>query len=437
MRAPAVVLAGAFLFPLAACSGPSQATKRALHAQLAAGDFDGAAASLQKAKLTQYGRKNAVLWNLDMGTVLHHAGRYAESDKHFDEAELRMQELYTKSVTKHAAMLALNDNTVDYAGEPFERALLHVFRALNWTFMSKPEEALVEARKVEQYLEELSAIRGKKGVYKDDAFARYLDSLLYLDLGKEDDARISLQAALRAYEWYARDYGVPAPKFDLASGGDLGEIVFIHYNGTAPRKISKTLQVAWGRGVAAINAETGEDEELARARNALRGGILGRQITISYPEYVQDPFSVRGSVVKAAGAGAPSLLMEDVSAIAMKDLKDRVALVQSRAIARAAVKYILAKAAGDKVREKYGKGWGAAAELLASGAAAALETADTRGWSAVPSQIRMARLRVKPGRHDVTVDFTDAGGRVLSSRVFKDVVVEKGRRTYLHHRTAI
>jgi len=435
MRAPAVVLAGAFLF--SACAGPSQASKKALNAQLAAGDFDGAASSLQKAKLTQYGPKNAVLWHLDMGTVLHHAGKYKDSDQHFDQAELRMQELFTKSVTKHAAMVVLNDNTVPYAGEPFERALLHVFRALNWTFMGKPEEALVEARKVEQYLEELHDLRGKKSVYKDDAFARYLDHLLYEDLGHEDDARISLQAALKAYEWYARDYKVPAPKFDLKRPAEDGEVVFIHYNGPAPRKVSKTLQVAWGRGLAALNAETGEDEELARARNAIRAGFTGSQITISYPDYVQDPFSIQGSVVKAGGAEAGSLLMEDIAAIAMKDLRDRVALTQSRAIARAAVKYVLAKAAGDKVREKYGKGWGDVAQALASGAAAALEVADTRAWNAAPAQIRMARLRLPPGKHDVTVDFTDAAGRVLSSRVFKDVVVQKGRRTYLNHRTAI
>jgi hypothetical protein len=436
MRAPAAVLAGAFLF--SACAGPSQSSRKALNAQLAAGDYAGAAAFLEKAKLTQYGKKNAVLWHLDMGAVLNYAGKYQESDRHFDAAEQRMEELFTKSVSKHAAMLVLNDNTVEYAGEPFERALLHVFRALNWTFLGKPEEAVVEARKVEQFLTELYEARERKSAYKDDAFARYLDSLLYADIGKHDDSRISLEAAMRAYQWYARDYHVSAPDFRLDKPGEnQGELVFLHFAGTAPRKVSKTLQVGWGRGLLALNAETGDDEEMARARNAIRGGITGRQFTISYPEYTQDPFMIRGSLVKAGGASAESLLMQDLSAIAMKDLKDRVALVQTRAIARAAAKHVLAKAATDKVTSKYGKGWGMAAEILASGAAAATEVADTRGWNAAPSLIRMARMRLPAGKHDVTVDFTDGSGRVVSTHVFKDVVVEKGRRTYLQHRTAI
>lgn len=436
MRAPAVVLAGAFLF--SACAGPSQSSKKALNAHLASGDYAAAASALEKAKYTQYGKKNSVLWHLDMGAVLNYAGKYQESDRHFDSAEERMKELYTKSVSKHAAMLVLNDNTVEYAGEPFERALLHVFRALNWTFMGKPEEALVEARKVEQFLVELNEARENKSAYKDDAFARYLDSLLYADMGKHDDARISLEAAMRAYQWYAKDYHVTAPDFRLGKPGEgEGELVFIHFAGTAPRKVSKTLQIGWGRGLLALNAETGEDEELARARNAVRGGITGRQFTISYPEYAQDPFMIRGSLVKAAGASAESLLMQDFSAIAIKDLKDRLALVQTRSIARAAAKHILAKAASDKVSRKYGKGWGLAAEILASGAAAATEVADTRAWNAAPSLIRMARLRMPAGKHDVTVDFTDGSGRVVSTYVFKDVVVGKGRRTYLHHRTAI
>lgn len=437
MRAPvAVVAAGALL--LSACSGPSQASKKSLNALLASASYDKAEAKLKSSKETEYGRKNAVLYNLDMGTVLHHAGKHQESEAVLDRAELRMRELYTKSVSKHAGMLVLNDNTVDYAGEPFERALLHVLRALNWVFMGKPEEAVVEARKVEQYLTELNEVRGGKAVYKDDAFARYLDSLLYADIGKPDDSRISFQAAKKAYEWYAKDYGVPLPQFTLPKAGPTdGEVVFIHYNGVAPRKVSKTFQVAWGQGLAAVEAEGGDDQDAVRARNAIRGGLLGNQVTVAYPDFVQDPTAVKGSRVKAGEREAETLLVEDISAIAIKDLKDRNALIRTRAIARATVKFVLAKAAGDAVTRQYGKNWGTLAKIVASGTAAATEVADTRNWTTVPGQIRMARLRLPAGEHDVTALFLDGSGRAVLSHVFKAVKVSKGRRTYLHYRTAI
>jgi hypothetical protein len=422
---------------LSACGGPSQSSKKSLNALLAAQDFAAAETRLRTLKQVQYGRKNAVLYHLDLGAVLHYAGKYKESDQQLGAAEDRMKELYTKSVSKTAGTLLLNDNTTDYAGEAFERALTNVFRALNYVFLDQPYEAVVEARKVEQYLTELHSLRGKKSVYKDDAFARYLDSLLYADIGKSDDARISYEAAQAAYRWYASDYNTPLPRFDLdEKEPGSGELVFLHYNGLAPIKVSKTFQVAWGQGLAAVEATKGDDEESARALNAVRGGLLGNQVTVSYPAYEQPPFSIAASEVLVEGKSAVTLVMENISAIAMKDLADRIALIKTRAIARATVKFILAKAAEDAVARKYGKGWGLAAKMLASGAAAASETADTRGWTTVPAQIRMARMRLREGSHNVRIDFKDGAGRTVSSQVFKDVKIEKNRRTYLHSRTA-
>jgi tetratricopeptide (TPR) repeat protein len=420
-----------------ACGGPSQASKKSLNSLLAAQDFDGAATKLRSLKYAQYGRKNSVLYNLDLGAVLHYAGKYKESDKHLAAAEDRMEELYTKSVSKTLGTLLLNDTTTDYAGEAFERALTNVFRALNYVFLGQPYEAVVEARKAEQFLSELHTLRQNKPVYKDDAFARYLDSLLYADIGKADDARISYEAAQAAYRWYAVYYNTPLPRFPLEKDmKDFGELVVLHYNGLAPIKVSRTFQVAWGQGLAAVEASKGEDEEAARALNAVRGGLLGNQVTVSYPAYEPQPFSITGSEVFAGDQSAPTLIMEDVAAIAMKDLADRLALIKTRAIARATVKFILAKAAEDAVSRKYGKNWGLAAKMLASGAAAATETADTRSWTTIPAQIRMARMRLSPGRHEVRIDFKDRAGKVLSSQIFKDIVIKKNERTYLHSRTA-
>lgn len=448
-----LTLAALPLFWGACAGGPSGASKRNVNLLIASGDYEKAVSFIESKKQSEYGRKNAVLYYLDHGTVLHHAGKYQDSERSFDLAETRMEELYTKSLSQHAGMLVLNDTTVDYAGEPFERALVNVFRALNYVFMGRPEEALVESRKVERFLQELKDKLGPKRVYKDDAFARYLDSLLYEDMGKRDDARISLEAAKQAYAWYAADYNTPEPDFRLAvsernraEGEALGELVFIHYNGVAPRKVSKTFQVAWGNALAIAKEDQMEGGD-AQFRNALRAGIAGRNITVSHPEYVQDPYRVVSSEVYVDGRLAGStLLVEDISAIAFKTLKDRMAAIRARAIARATVKYAiaenLAKAADEAcVKKSGGVRWKAdlckgLARGLAHGTAAATEIADTRGWAALPSQIRMARVRIPPGTHEVRVDFKDASGAVVATRIYKDVDVRRARRTYLHHRTA-
>lgn len=440
MRGGAVVLPACLLV---ACGGPSGSMRKDVNALIAARDFKGAEARIQKEKLGSYGKKNQVLYYLDLGAVQHDAGRYKESDKSLELAEARMEELFTKSVSRAAGTLLLNDNTTEYAGERFERALVNVYRALNYLFRGEREGALVEVRKLSRLLQEYADTTvGKTTAYKDDAFAQYLASLLYADDGKADDARISLNKSRKVYEFYAASYGTPTPRLDPppANGAEEdGEIVFLHLNGTAPHKISKTFSVAWNEAVVALNSSKDDEKEGAQARNAVAAGLIGNAVTVAYPAYIQDPFSISGSQVEASGRKAATQLVEDVSAIAMKDLAERQALIKVRAIARATTKYVLAKAATDAVKKKYGdKSWQAlATQIGGSVASAATEVADTRAWATLPSQFRMARLRLPPGRHDVTVSYTGPAGAVVSTRTFKDVLVRKGMRTYLHDRTAL
>ncbi|OGR70681.1 MAG: hypothetical protein A2X40_06115 [Elusimicrobia bacterium GWC2_65_9] len=353
-----------------------------------------------------------------------------------------MEELYTKSVSKAAGTLLLNDNTTEYAGERFERALVNVYRALDYLFQGDREGALVEIRKLSRLLQEYADVYGAtSAAYKDDAFAQYLASLLYADDGKGDDARISLNKSKKVYEFYAASYGTPAPNFPLDAGDAQagGELVFIHLNGTAPRKIGKSFSVAWNEAVVALKASKDDEKESAQAQNALRAGLVGNAVTVAYPAYIQDPFQITGSQVEAAGRKAGTQLMEDVSAIAMKDLAERQALIKVRAVARATIKFILAKTAADAVKKKYGaNSWQAlAAQAGGSAVAAATEIADTRAWATLPSQFRMARLRLPPGKHDVIVSYNGPTGAVIATRTFKDVTIRQGGRTYLHDRTAL
>ncbi len=435
---------GAFLclaaLALSACAGPSGEMRQAVNARLAAGDYKGAEARIEKAKYTAYGRKNQVLYYLDLGAVQHDAGQYKDSNASLAVAERRMDELYTKSIHKEAGTLLLNDNTVEYAGERFERALVNVYRALDYLFLGDRENALVEIRKLSGLLQMYADAYGnRRTAYKDDAFGQYLSSLLYADGGQPDDARIAREDAARAYAGYQTAYGTPPPDLDApALGPDDGELVFLHANGVAPRKVSRSLSVAWGRAVAAVNATKDDEADAGRAVNALRAGLLGKAITVSYPAYIQDPYRIAGSRITVDGVSADTVLVEDVSAIARKDLEEREALIMTRAIARAAIKYILAKAATDEAARKYGRNsWQTlATQAATSMLSAATEVADTRAWATLPAQFRLARLALPAGPHQVVVTYTDASGAVLLTRTFQ-VTIRKGERAYLHDRTAL
>jgi len=426
---------------VACATEPTTAFKKRLDGMIAAQNYAGALKDVRSHKNSEYGGKNSVLYHLDEGTLLNNAGKYKASDPEFARAEHKMRDLYTKSILKTGGMLLLNDTTVDYAGEPFERVLLHAFRAMNWVFMGQPHEAAVEANNAEFFLQGINDQFGDKLGYKDDAFVRYLDAMLYADIGDFNDARISLDAAKKAYAWYVSYYNTPEPHFNFPKDArklGYGELVFIHYNGIAPRKVSKTIQIAWGQAMFAVQESQDTSQEAARAKNALVAGFMGNAITIAYPQYVQDPYSIVGSEVFIDSSPAEqTLLMEDISAIAFKNLKNRMDMIMPRAIARAAIKYILARVATREVDKQFGQTWGLVTKIGANIIAAATEVADTRSWETLPSQIRMARIKVPPGLHTVRVDFKNAAGSTVESHVFSNVSINKNQRSYLAYRTAL
>jgi tetratricopeptide (TPR) repeat protein len=420
-----------------ACAGPSLKHKATLNTMIASRDWAGAATQLKTQKASEYTQRDEVLYWLDLAAVLHDAGSYRESDEALDRAEQRLDALYTQSISKGAGTFFLNDTTDDYRGDPHERALLHILRALNYAYDGKTDEAVVESRKVTALLTQLGDSVGSKYAYRDDAFAQYLSGLLFEDAGRSDDARISFQAAHAAFGSYTTTYGTPEPAWMLGPlKRDEGEIVFLHYAGVAPRRQTDTVQVAWNDAMVAIRTSGNGDSDSAKAQNAITAGLIGDAITVAFPRQVQDPFAITGSEIEVAGQRAPTLLVEDISAIAKRALDDRMDVIRSRAIARAATKFVLAKAAEEAVKRTAGDGWGRLAGLATRVTAAATEVADTRCWLTLPAQIRMARIRVPAGAHTVDVRYSNASGQFTNGETIP-VEVKSGRRTYVHVRTAI
>ncbi|GEJ56883.1 hypothetical protein [Anaeromyxobacter diazotrophicus] len=419
-----------------ACAGPSRAHKLELNAKIAAKDWAGAEAQLEAGKDSQYGDNNSVLFWLDKAAVLHDAGRFQESDALLDLAEQKLDALYTQSISRAAGTFFVNDNTDEYRGEPHERALLHVLRALNYAYQDQNEGAVVEARKVSEFLTELGDKLGAKDVYRGDAFAEYLAALLFEDGGRADDARISIASAREHYGWYTERYGTPEPILDPGVGtpGD-GELVLLHYNGVAPRRVSQTIQVAWNDAMAVVNASA-QDEDNAEAKNALVAGVSADAVTVAFPAQIQDPFRVRASEIEVDGVKARTVLMEDIAAISTKALEDRNAAIRARAVARATLKFIAAKVAEETTKQQLGQGWGMLAGMVARAASAATEVADTRCWGTLPAEIRMARLRLPAGHHLVNVSYLDENGAVVGVETL-EVDTKPGKRTWAHVRSAI
>ncbi|HRU39360.1 MAG TPA: hypothetical protein P5511_05740, partial [Candidatus Goldiibacteriota bacterium] len=162
------------------------------------GQYSEADAIIEKEK-NQYKGEHELLYYFDKGAILQMLGDYKASTQNLEKAELKIDELFTKSVTKELSSYFSNDLNLPYEGEDFEQVAVNIIKCLNFMYLGDFDGALVEAKKVDHRLNVLSDRNEGKNVYKEDAFARYLSGIAYEAKGEINDAYIAYRKAYGAY----------------------------------------------------------------------------------------------------------------------------------------------------------------------------------------------------------------------------------------------
>jgi len=304
----------------------------------------------------EYGSGNELLYFYDLGMVLHLSGEYTESAAVFERSKRRYDELYTQSLTKLAGSWLVNDYTLPYQGEDFERVLVNVFQAMNYARAGQINEALVEARDVNAVLNAINLRypEKQKNVYRNDAFAQFLSGIFFeVSGGKQEinDAFIFYKKALAIYEGdYRENYGfaaaprllkenllrtakvIGAREFDeyrrefsgaaavSAGAKNPAQIYVLIYHGFAPQKI--------------------QDKFLAPIPD-------GHLLKIAFPKYerrfyepLAGDFCAQNSASRVCAAPE---IAEDIESIAIKDLASRKIRIMAKAALRPLAKYGLTK----------------------------------------------------------------------------------------------
>ena len=438
---------------LGACGVNSEGNYQQMRNMLVQGKYADAANFIEGKKESDYGKDNAVLYYMDKMMALHLAKRYQESNELVDKASERIEALYTTSVSAQAGAMMTSDNVIPYEGEDFEKVLIHVVGAMNYVYMGDKDGALVEARRVEQELTALNdrVLKGAKNEkdeaarqasqYSEDAFTRWLIGCLFETDGDSqslNDALVAYKKALEAYEKsYTPKYKTPVPmqlisdllrsatalgfsddvaafkkKFPTvvyptaADTKGKGEVVLVHMNGEAPFKFEKHWE--------------------AIADNKV--------IKVAYPEYRVKPKSVAYAILKIGTTEVKTELFEDINAIAIASLKDRMGRVKGKMIARAIVKFAMAKGAevaGNQASGGLGSLLGAATSIVG----AVTEKADLRSWLLLPSSIDVAKAFVPPGKYPVTVTLHSATGGLIRTLKLGDVDVKPGKKAFVSVRS--
>ena len=391
--------------------------------ELASERYASAAKIVQENKET-YGKNSTVLYNLESGLLLHYAGDYELSSRHFLESEREMDDLYTQSVSKGVGSMVLNDNLLPYEGEDFEKVYVNLFLALNYARLGKIEDALVEARKVDLKLNEYSRQYDGRNSYKQDAFVRYIMGVLYEADGEVNDAFISYRSAYEGFKAYDTLFATRCPSYlkaDLVrTAGELGfqdelaeyEREFGIKYAAPPRGVGTLLVVIYsGRGPM--------KEEVK-----LKVSIMDKDGTVhtfvaAVPKFHSRQNWVNTYNVSVSGKDvadrATSELGENVNAIAEKNLDERISLIYLKTAGRALLKFLAAEQAKKEVKKKNDS---PLANFLTSvvvdAAYDASEKADVRTWRTLPHDIQIALIKLPAGEFSVGVN--DQNGEPVMSK---------------------
>jgi uncharacterized protein len=334
-------------------------------------------------------KNDKILYLFDKGSIQQILGNYKESEKYLHQAEELIDTLYTKSVSAEVSSFLSNDLALPYEGEDFEQVMVNVIKSLDYMYQGDFEGARVEVKKTNNRLLQISDKMEGKNEYKEDAFARYISAFCYEATGELNDAYIDYKKALEAYEQYSANYGTPVPdviKKDLlrlseslhfpeqydsykekfgfmpytkqADMKGKGEVLLVIYDGQAPDKLDNGEATPYfkdrGSYVNSVEVTTEEDK--------------------TYISYVS----------------------EDVTQIAIKNLAQKMDLIQAKNLARGAVKEVVGEVAKQGLKEvlknvPFGDMFGG---MIVDAAKQASELADTRSWKTLPGRFQLVRFPV-------------------------------------------
>lgn len=353
----------------------------------------------------EVGDRDRLLWLMEKGAILHHAGRYKESSDVLLEASRLMEKQDIINMGQQTASVMTNDWVTEYKGEYSERLWVHTYLMMNFLMQHRYEGALVEAKKA------LKLFKEHPEPLERAYFTRALIALCYDNLRLYNDAYIEYKKLADAlpdpaavapdlyrlarrlgFEEDARRYGALVPESHrLKPPSSQAELVILAGTGKGPVKVSSDI-------------------------------VVPPSIRFSFPRYVRKsaPQAVV-TVSDSSGLLNGTLITTDVTAVAEASLSARAARMAFKETARAALKESVARAVERKNDELV--------SVLVRAILFIMEEPDTRAWETLPGGLTLARFQIAPGVHrDLTIRISGDG--VSESMAIPEITVKAGQRVF-------
>ena len=396
---------------------------------------------------------NALLL-LDRGMVLHAIDDYKLSSRDLEVSDKQIEVLdFSRNAVHDIGKYLFSDDVGPYKAPAYEKLMINTMNMVNYLARGDLQGARIEARRLAVMQKFIAESEGQsRGLL---GLGSYLAGFTYEKSGKPDEALRYYDEAL-AYGDYpslrdpirrlARDSGyrtprirkildepdassptpapsssaptpapardtswsAPAPGAASASGSaaaaptpapdpeadDSAEILVVIGYGRVPAKIAKRIPIGLALTYASFWMSA------ANSAQAERLAAQGLVTWINYPElgkphgaYDTPSVSLDGQWVQLEGGLAVNLE-------AKRAWDDARGPVVASAITRMVARVI----AGEAIRRSAKDSTvGAILSLGTQAALVAADTPDTRSWETLPARVAIARVRVRPGQHQLTL----------------------------------
>ncbi|MFW6129870.1 MAG: hypothetical protein ACOC56_01725 [Atribacterota bacterium] len=407
-----------------------------------------AATKIEDAKYNnKYLEKDRVLYYLDKGAVLHYQGDYMNSNDCLEQADITMEELFTKSISRAASSILLNDNVLNYCGEIHDNIYVNLFKTLNYLKLYKFDDAYVEIKRVNDKLRVLNdkygefvkemnksinaKIKFKKKALKfyNDALAHYLSYLIFRTEGEYENSRISYEKIKSAFRSQPRVYNFPMPSHLEVRPNFKGTFLnVIAFTGTAPLKCPIGGQITTYKNYIHVSNLSYVKKNVVMKFPGIREGY---HFKFAFPEICFEDSIVKRIEVYVNNSKVGELeLLEDVGKVAIATFQTNKYLVYLKTIIRtiikgvgsAKVKHELRKEAGLKDTSLLSRLINVGVDIIVD----ATENPDLRCWRTLPQKFYIGEFALNPGYYNIHIYFYNNNGYLLKKKSFFEYEINDG-----------
>ena len=374
--------------------------------------------------------------------LYHLKGDFKKSNEMLTAAEYAIEELYTKSISKGATSLLLNDNALDYSGADYEDVYLNVFKSLNYVEMNQFDNAFVEIRRINNKLSALEDKYNKmaeeynkskdakkefkpaKNQFNNSALGRYISMVMYRAEGKDDGAAIDLNKIKEAWQSQSQLYDFPMPNFDAyLNATKKAKVTAVSFIGKAPQLFARVLTIHTFKDAVGIYQSDGKNEKEIDLI-AWPEMTSGYHFKFSLP-YMEKSGSAVGKIKIEIGDKTSFELskLESIENAAEDTYKLHVTMTYLKTIIRTVTKGILNEKANKELDKQTGGGFlGELTRIATSALVDASENADVRISRYFPAQAFVGEVEVEPGEYAVKINYYSKNGSLM-------YVEDLGRKT--------